>query len=423
MPTPEIKIPDLPPPEPVLPQRRFHVMLKPAGPLCNLNCTYCFYLHKQDLLTTDQHWRMSDAVLEAHIRQYIQSQDADEVVFSWQGGEPTLLGVDYFRRVVELQQKHKKPFQRIENDLQTNGVLLDDEWCEFLARNHFLVGLSIDGPRELHDRFRVGKDGEPTFDRVLAAAKRLRKHGVTFCSLTVVNRENAKRPLDVYRFLAREVRPDRIQFIPCVEPVNFHSAAPGRRDPAVMPVPGSPEARPGNPGSIVTDWSVDPEDWGRFLSKIFDDWYQRDYGKVFVHLFETAVAQSMGLDSQVCIYHEFCGKGLALEHDGSLYPCDHYVYPDCRLGNILETPLGELAFSEKQRRFGLSKRDSLTKFCRECPYLRLCNGDCLKNRILRTAAGEPGLSYLCPGLKLFWAHIGKRMPEILTRIQRDRRGS
>jgi len=401
--------------------RRFHTMVKPTGSICNLDCSYCYYLHKEELLGSKSKFRMSDVVLETHIRQYIQGQDGAEVVFSWQGGEPTLLGIPFFEKAIALEQKYKKPGQRIENDLQTNGTLINYDWCRFLKKHNFLVGLSIDGPEELHDEYRVTKDGKPTFKKVFAASQLLHQFDVPFSTLTVINRRNAKRPLDVYRFLSREVRPWQLQFIPCVEPKVFHSVAPQKWDPATLPELGSSSARPGNPESIVTDWSVDPDDWGTFLCKVWDDWYRRDYGKVHVNLFETAVGQWMGQPSQLCIYHEFCGKGMAIEHDGSVYACDHYVYPEYKVGNILEAQHADMAFSARQRQFGFDKFGSLPQYCRSCQYLFACNGECPKNRIIRTPTGDSGLNYLCSGLKKFWAHIDPVMSEIRARVAKDRR--
>ena len=397
-------------------QARFHAMIKPAGSLCNLDCTYCFYLHKSDLLHQPKTPRMSEAVLENHIRQYIAAQTGDNVVFSWQGGEPTLAGLDFFRRVVDLQARHKKPWQKIENDLQTNGTLLDDAWAAFLKQHNFLVGLSLDGPKKLHDRFRVTKGGNPTHDQVMAAAKLLKKHGVPFNALCVVNRENAKLPLDVYRFLTRETAAQKIQFIPGVEPKDFRHTAPQHWNPATMPVVGTPAARPGAADSVVTDWSVDPDDWGRFLCKIWDEWFRRDYGKVFVDIFEGAVAQAVGLPAQRCVNAEICGKALAIEHDGSVFSCDHYVYPEFRLGNVVETSWEKMAFSPRQQAFGFAKRDTLPDYCRRCPHLKFCWGECPKSRFLRTPDGAPGLNYLCSGLKLFYTHIQKDLPEIARRI-------
>ena len=325
--------------------------------------------------------------------------------------------MSFFEKVVALEKKYQRPHQNIENDLQTNGVLLNDEWCTFLRDNRFLVGLSIDGPQELHDRFRVDKGGHPTFEKVFAAGQLLQKYQVPYNTLTVVNRVNAKKPLDVYRFISRELRPRQLQFIPCVEPKGFENTAPQKWDPAALPLQGSPAAHPGNPDSVVTDWSVDPDDWGYFLCKVWDDWYRRDYGKVHVNLFETAVAQWMGMASQLCIYNDFCGKGVALEHDGSVYACDHYVYPEYKLGNIAEKHISRMIFSDEQRKFGFAKRDDLPQQCRDCKYLFACNGECPKNRLIRTRDGEPGLNYLCSGLMKFWQHIDCDMKDIVQRVE------
>ena len=396
-------------------RRAYHAMVKPIGAVCNISCTYCYYLHKKELLGSDNHFRMSDEILEEHIRQYIEGQDGD-VVFSWQGGEPTLLGLDFFRNVVALEQQYKKPHQKIGNDLQTNGTLLTDEWGEFLNEHNFLVGLSIDGPEELHDTYRLSNDGKPTFAKVFNAAQMLHRYGVPFNSLSVINRENAKRPLDVYRFLKNEVRPRQMQFIPCVEPKDFRETAPQTWAAATLPLYDSPSAHPGHPDSFVTDWSVDPDDWGYFLCKVWDDWYRRDLGKVFVNLFETAVAQWMGKESQLCIYHEFCGKGVALEHDGSLYSCDHYVYPEYRLGNITQVSSSRMAFSDEQKKFGFDKFHSLPQHCRKCEYLFACNGECPKNRLILAPDAEPGLNYLCSGLQKFWRHIDHDAQDLCRRL-------
>jgi uncharacterized protein len=347
---------------------------------------------------------MADETLERFVKDYIDSVTGDEVVFSWQGGEPTLLGLGFFEKVVALQKKHAKAGQRVENDLQTNGTLLDEDWARFLKEHRFLVGLSIDGPREIHDHYRITKHAEPTFDRVFAAAKTLRKHGVRFNTLTCVHRYNASRPLDVYRFLRRELDSTYIQFIPIVEARDFETVAPQRWDPARLPVVGSPEAHPDHPNSIVTEWSVDPDEYGYFLCKVWDEWQARDLGRVLVNLCETLVAQHMGLPSQVCVHSEVCGKGVALEHDGDVYSCDHYVYPEYHLGNIRQQSLGDMVFSPRQVRFGYAKSETLPAYCRQCPYLSDCWGECPKNRLLRTPDGEPGLNYLCAGLKRFFAH-------------------
>ncbi|BBU29648.1 anaerobic sulfatase maturase [Burkholderia sp. THE68] len=404
-------------------KRRFHVMAKPTGSACNLDCTYCFYLHKEQLLEQRRGQFMNDLTLETFIRQYIEAQDGESIVFSWQGGEPTLMGLDFFRKVVALQQKYEPAAQRIENNLQTNGTALDDDWCAFLEEHGWLVGLSIDGPRELHDIYRVSRAGKPTFDNVMRGVECLHRHSVSFNTLTVVNRVNARRPVDVYRFLTREIGSTYLQFNPCVEPNSFRQVAPQFWDEASIPVVGTARAKPGVEGSVVTDWSVDPYDWGYFLSRTFDEWYREDLGRVLVNLFETAVAQTMGLPSQLCITAPFCGKGLALEHDGRVYSCDHYVYPEYELSDIFTHPLNEIAFSERQKTFGFEKKASLPAYCRACSHLDLCWGECPKNRIVRTPDGEAGLNYLCPGIRRFHAHAGPRIRQIARSIQPQRNPS
>jgi len=396
---------------------RFHAMVKPTGAECNIDCTYCFYLHKSGLLHHPAHSRMNEEALEQHIRQYIEGQTGEEVVFSWQGGEPTLMGLPFFEKVVAIQAKHARPGQRIENDLQTNGLLLDARWISFLKEHRFHVGLSIDGPRDLHDRFRVTRNGKPTFDLVMAAAKMLREADIPFAALCVVNRENARSPREVYRFLVDEVGTWRIQFTPAVEPRQFETDAPAlMKD---QPREGDPRARPGREDSIVTDWSVDPVDYGTFLSEVWDEWLARDIGRVHVNLFETAVAQAAGLPAQMCTQAEFCGKALAVvEHDGEVYSCDHFVYPEYRIGNIAETHLGNLAFSPRQQDFGRAKSATLPGKCRSCAYLKLCYGECPKNRLIRTRTGEPGLNYLCAGLYAFYDHIGPDVVRILQSMRK-----
>lgn len=409
---PVLKLPTLPKGD----YYRFHAMLKPSGAQCNLDCAYCFYLHKEDLLQQPRKSRMSEALLEQHIRQYIEAQTGSEVVFSWQGGEPTLMGLDFFRRVVELQTRYRKPGQAIENDLQTNGVLLDGEWCSFLKQNGFLIGLSIDGPGTLHDEYRYSKGGTPTFERVMAAAALLHQYQVPFSALCVVNRKNAKRPTDVYRFLRDQVRPRIIQFIPCVEPADFRAVAPGYWDKADLATLGSTQATPGSVGSIVTDWSVAPEDWGYFLCRVWDEWLRRDYGKVFIDQFENVISQMFGHGAQKCVSSQICGKALALEYNGDLYSCDHFVYPQYRLGNILQEHEGDLAFSEQQKKFAYAKSDTLPRYCRACNYLNLCWGECPKSRFLKTPDGESGLNYLCQGLKQFYAKATLARSELARRL-------
>ncbi|EPV8391535.1 anaerobic sulfatase maturase [Klebsiella aerogenes] len=403
-------------------QRRFHVMAKPTGSACNLDCSYCFYLHKEHLLQQEKRRYMSDETLENFIRQYIDGQDGEQVVFSWQGGEPTLMGLEFFHKVVKFQQQYKKPGQRIENDLQTNGILINDAWAEFLKANHFLVGLSIDGPRELHDRYRITRSGKPTFDKVMAGVEALKRHGVPFNALVTVNRTNARFPLEVYRFVTRELGATYVQFNPCVEPVDFTQTAPHFWRDDSIPTVGSRRARPGDLDAIVTDWSVDPDDWGRFLIATFEEWVNNDLGRIQVNLFETAVAQMMGMPAQICTTAEFCGKGLAVEKNGDVFSCDHYVYPEYQIGNIADNSLARMAFSERQQAFGMGKCDTLPQQCRQCPYLKLCHGECPKNRLVLTTDGEAGLNYLCPGIKAFFNYAEPILAGIVTLVKRDFKG-
>jgi uncharacterized protein len=391
-------------------------MIKPSGAECNIDCDYCFYLHKTDLLEHKPHARMDEPTLEQHIRQYIEGQTGEQVVFSWQGGEPTLMGLPFYRKVVELQRKYAKPNQTIENDLQTNGIALDDEWVDFLKQNGFHVGLSVDGPRALHDRYRKTRHGKPTFDLVMKAAKKLAQAQVPFAALCVVNRDNAKHPREVYRFLADELGTWRVQFNPAVEPKFFKDSAPAKIEHGAAPVQGSPRAKPDHLLSVVTPWSVDPDDYGQFLIGVWDEWLATDFGRVHVNLFETAIAQAAGMPAQTCTQAEFCGKGLALEHDGEVFSCDHYVYPEYRLGNIHSEHLADLAFSARQEAFGMAKRDTLPKQCKSCDYLKLCWGECPKNRLIQTRDGEPGLNYLCSGLYAFYQHIGPDVVRILKHL-------
>ncbi|MFZ1320047.1 MAG: anaerobic sulfatase maturase [Ignavibacteria bacterium] len=401
-------------------QRRFHVMAKPGGSTCNIDCTYCYYLDKEDLPDGPGKGKMTDEVLENFISQYIEGVTADEIVFSWQGGEPTMLGLNYFKKITELQKKYSKPGQKISNDLQTNGILLDDDWCKFLKENNWLVGISIDGPRDIHNAYRITKNGKPTFDLVMNGIKLLKKYRVPFNTLTCVNRLNAKRPLDVYRFLRREIGSTYIQFIPIVEYKGFETTAPHTWDVSKLPKDGSPEARPDHPDSIVTDWSVDPDDYGYFLSKVFDEWLNRDVGKVLVNHIETLVAQHLGMPSQVCIYSGFCGKGLAVENEGSVYSCDHYVYPEYKVGNVMENNLAEMVFSESQTKFGTAKSDYLPEYCMKCEFLTDCYGECPKNRIILTPDGEPGLNYLCRGLKKYFNHAIPEVDKIVANLKKNR---
>lgn len=354
----------------------FHVMAKPSGAKCNLDCKYCFYLEKEGLYPPGSH-RMTDAVLEAYVRGQIEAQPRDaEVLFAWQGGEPTLMGLAFYEKAVALQKKYGAG-RPIANAFQTNGVLLDDAWGRFLSRERFLVGLSIDGPRELHDLYRVDKGGRPTFDRVMRGLDVLQRHEVTFNTLTVVHRESARRPLDVYEFL-KDIGSTHLQFIPLVERI------------------GETEN--------VTPSSVLAEDYGAFLSTIWDHWLCHDVGRIFVQLFDVMLGVWLGHPSALCLFRETCGDAVALEHNGDLYSCDHFVTPRHRIGNLLDQSLGDMVRGPGQHRFGRAKADHLPRFCRDCAVHFACHGECPKNRFIRTPGGEPGLNYLCAGYKHFFTH-------------------
>ena len=386
------------------PINAFHVMTKPIGPICNLDCKYCFYLEKEKMYAGERKWAMADDVLESYIKQYIQSQNSPEISFAWQGGEPTLLGVDYFRKVIDLQQKYADG-KKISNALQTNGTLLDDAWCEFFAKHGFLIGLSIDGPKELHDKYRVDKKQQSTFDAVVRGIDFLKKHKVDFNTLTVVNRANSQKPLEVYRFLKR-IGSGYIQFIPLVERLPQTRLKVLGFDFAEPPDPAMPAVDPESP---VTAWSVESKTYGTFLCTIFDEWVRNDVGRYFVQLFDVALGNWMGVGSSLCVFAEKCGKALAIEHNGDLYSCDHYVYPKYQLGNVLQHSLGEMVNSPQQQKFGSDKLDTLPQYCRNCEVKFACNGECPKHRFIKTPDGEDGLNYLCAAYKRFFNHIDPYM--------------
>ena len=383
----------------------FSVMTKPIGPLCNLGCEYCFYLEKEGMFPSGHAFRMHEDILEAYVRQYIESQPTAEVNFTWQGGEPTLLGLPFFEKVVALQKTYANG-KRIENSLQTNGTLLNDDWGAFLHRHDFLLGISIDGPPHFHDTYRPDKGGGPSSDRVLRGIEVLQKHEVRFNTLTVVNRQNAKWPLVVYRYL-KKIGSQYLQFIPVVE----------RIDEASNDLAGPPDLEgKSEDTATVTPWSVDPVDYGNFMSAIFKEWVKKDVGKVFVQLFDVTLAAWAGAPPGLCVFAPKCGKGLAMESNGDIFSCDHYVYPEYRLGNMREKHLGDIAASPQQEKFGDDKFDTLPPYCRECPHLFACYGGCPKYRFMKTPAGDPGLNYLCPGYKRFFktsAPAMKKMKALL----------
>ena len=386
------------------PGQGFHVLTKPIGPICNLDCKYCFYLEKEKLYPGERKWAMSEEVLETYVQQYIEGQDVPEVYFAWQGGEPTLLGVEFFQRVVELQRKYAGG-KSIFNALQTNGTLLDDRWCTFFKEHAFLIGLSIDGPAEVHDQYRVDKNGGTTFEAVMRGLRFLQKHGVDFNTLTVVNRGNVDKPLEVYRFL-KGIGSGFLQFIPLVERVapmaDLKQREVGLAEP---PIAGEKAVA----RSVVTEWSVEAIQYGRFLCTIFDEWVRRDVGRVFVQMFDVALGNWMGLGSSLCVFAEKCGAALAIEHNGDLYSCDHYVYPRYKLGNVMNLSLGEMVRSPAQVKFGNDKLNTLPEYCRKCEVRFACNGECPKHRFIRTPDGEEGLNYLCAAYKQFFRHIDPYM--------------
>ena len=381
----------------------FHVMAKPSGAACNLHCDYCFYLKKNELYP-ESDYRMTDEVHEAYVQQLLESHRGPLVTVAWQGGEPTLIGLDFYKRSMKIQKKYAKPGARIENTFQTNGVLLTDEWCHFFHENNFLVGLSIDGPRELHDFYRKDKAGQGTFGRAERALRLLHKHEVDFNILCAVNAKNAGFPLEVYRFFRDELEAQYIQFIPIVERNNAERG----------------NAERDNVEQVITERSVRPEQWGNFLIQIFDEWVNRDVGRTFVLNFDAALSGWLGRAGTVCLFARTCGLSLALEHNGDLYSCDHFVEPDHLLGNILKTPMTELVGSYKQWKFGQDKWDTLPQSCRECDFLFACNGECPKNRFIAARDGGPAMNYLCEGYKAFFTHADRAMKAMAVLIRNGR---
>jgi uncharacterized protein len=393
------------------PARNFHMLAKPIGPVCNLACQYCFYLEKEKLYPSKPgmaDWVMSESLLDRFIQQYIASQPGPAVSFAWQGGEPTLLEIDFFRTVVALQKQHGRG-KVIENSLQTNGVLLDDAWCEFLSRNRFLVGLSLDGPREIHDRYRKDKGNASSFDRVMRGMACLKKHGVEFNTLTVVQRHNSHFPLEVYRFL-KEAGSPFMQFIPIVERTLDNTSSG-----SLMLVP--PDSKE---PSHVSEFSVEPLPYGKFLCAVFDEWVRNDVSKIFVQLFDEALSAWVGMGPNLCVFQPTCGLAAVIEHNGDLYSCDHYVYPENRLGNINELSLESAMQSQQQIQFGRDKLDRLPRCCLECSVRFICNGECPKHRFVRTPDDGKRLNYLCPAYKLFFAHIDPYMKFMAAELRNER---
>jgi uncharacterized protein len=402
-----------------MPAHPFHVMVKPTGAVCNLDCEYCFFLSKEQLYPGSP-FRMADDVQETFLAQLFAAHGPqDEVTVAYQGGEPTLMGLDFFRRSVALAEQLRSPGQQVVHTIQTNGTLLDDEWCAFLAENRFLVGLSVDGPRAMHDTYRVDKGGKPTFDRVMRGWQALRRHGVDWNVLTTVHAANADHGLEVYRFLRDDLGAEHIQLIPIVERVTEE----------LLPLADSgwgvrAKDRPlyRQAGATVTHRSVSGVQWGRFLIDVFEEWARHDVGDVFVQMFDTALAKWMGMPYVgLCVHAPTCGGALALEHTGDLYSCDHYVEPEYRLGSLAEgRQLLALVDSPEQRGFGQAKRDTLPKYCLDCDVRFACNGGCPKDRFDTTPDGEPGLHHLCAGYKAFFGHIDAPMRVMAAELRAGR---
>jgi len=398
------------------PRRSLHILAKPTGAVCNLDCAYCFYLSKEALYPGSP-FRMSDEVLEAYVRQLLEAHEMPEVQISFQGGEPTLMGIPFFERAVEIAHRCRKPSQSLSFSIQTNGTRVDEEWCAFFKKHGFLVGLSVDGPKDAHDAYRVNKGGKGTFDRVLEAWKLMRSQGVEVNVLCTVHAANQDRGLEVYRFFRDDLGAEFVQFIPIVERANAENLEIAER--------GWHDKRGGNrplyeqTGSLVTSRSVGADGYGRFLCAIFDEWVRRDVGKVFVQLFDVTLGAYFGMHA-LCVFAPTCGHAPVLEHNGDLYACDHFVEPRYRLGNILEQRITSLVELPQQKRFGRDKRDTLPKMCRECDVLFACNGGCPKDRFAATPDGEPGLNYLCPGLMAFFRHTRPQMERMADLLRQGR---
>jgi len=373
--------------------REFQVFVKPIGSLCNLDCYYCYYLKKEKLYPKGESFRMPDDILEEYIVQHINASPEPVIRFSWHGGEPTVLGLDYFRKIVALQRKHQPPNQRIANGMQTNGTLLDEDWCRFFAKEGFAVGLSLDGPQEMHDLYRVTKDQKPTFEQTMRGYKLLQKHQVYCDILCVVNAQNVRHPSQVYRFF-KQIEAPYVTFLPMVEP--------------------QPDAENG-----VSQLTVPADAWGDFLCTIFDEWRDQDIGQIKVQIFEEAARTAFDQEHSLCIFRPICGDIPVVEHNGDFYSCDHFVDAEHCLGNIRETPLVELLESPAQRAFGEAKLDTLPRYCRTCEVRAMCNGECPKNRFIRTPDGEEGLNYLCAGYKRFFTHSLPFVAEVAAEWRRQ----
>ena len=372
-----------------------YVMLKPAGAHCNLACKYCYYLEKSHLYQNSLRHLMSDEMLEQFTREYIEAQTMPQVLFTWHGGEPLMRSIDFYKKALALQKKYAHGKQ-IDNVIQTNGTLLTDEWCEFFAQNHWLVGISIDGPQEYHDHYRVTPAGKPSWEKVMQGIQLLKKHRVEWNAMAVVNAYNAEHPLEFYHFF-RDNGCQYLQFTPIVERLTEHED--GRTLASLADDREIP----------LADTSVTPQQWGNFLCTIFDDWVRHDVGKTFVEIFDCTLANWMGVLPGICAYSKECGHAGVMEHNGDVYSCDHFVFPEYKLGNIREQSLIDMLYGEKQQAFSRLKHTSLPRQCKECDMEFACHGECPKNRFEKDKYGEPGLNYLCQGYYQYYSHVAPYM--------------
>ena len=368
-----------------------YVMAKPNGSSCNLNCSYCYYLEKARLYENRKNLQMSDETLEKYIESYIQAQPVPEVLFTWHGGETLLRDISFYRKAISFQEKYGRG-RNIDNVLQTNGTLLTDEWCKFFKDNNFLIGISIDGPEHCHDVYRKNKGGKDTFQQVMKGIELLQKHEVEFNTLSVINNYNVDYPLEIYNFF-KEIGTKYMQFSPIVEQIS-KTRSDGL---SLLPPEGSDDA-------VLAPWTVDAKKFGKFYITIFDEWLKKDVGQYYIQLFDAALAGTVGVQPGVCIFGETCGHATVMEFNGDMYACDHFVFPEYKIGNIKTHSIYEMVFSPKQLRFGADKRDTLPTQCQQCEFKKLCHGECPKNRIIKTKTGEPGLNYLCEGYYAFWKH-------------------
>ena len=383
-----------------------YVMLKPAGAHCNLACKYCYYLEKNKLYPTAQRHLMSDEMLEQFTREYIEAQTMSQVLFTWHGGEPLLRSIDFYRKALSLQQKYAGS-RRIDNVIQTNGTLLTDEWCEFFAQNHWLVGISIDGPQPYHDHYRLTAAGKPSWKKVMQGIKLLKKHGVEWNAMAVVNAYNVNHPLEFYRFF-KENGCQFLQFTPIVERLTRHED--GRTLASLADKNEIP----------LSEASVAPEQWGYFLCAIFDEWVRKDVGKIFVEIFDCTLANWMGISPGICAYSKECGHAGVMEHNGDVYSCDHFVFPEYKLGNIRDHSLIDMLYGEQQQEFSRLKHSSLPRQCKECDMEFACHGECPKNRFMKDKYGDSGLNYLCPGYYHYYQHVAPYMDYMKQELMSQR---